>query len=592
MHEIEETSRSRGTGRAVGLCVRHETERAGRVEQAPRLGALRRDSRPRSGGHRIRARRNAAGRGTGRRLGVETPSRRDRWRGGPPLRRGRTADRPGRAAQRHRLDLPRGGGAARERFSRRSATSISRSPATMSGRLPSGWSGSATHASFRPCSSRRPSSRSSSRTDAPLPGRWRWVLWASIAVAVVSTISAALDPGRSTRRSNPIGAPRCARGHRRGAERRQRGVPRAGCLRRSLAALVVRFRTSHGIERQQMKWLAFAGVGTGQRVRDFLRPEPLVGDGRLLDVIFVTGFAALMLIPVAVAVAILRYRLYEIDRVISKTLVYGVAHGRARRGVRRRSCSRGRRCSRRSPAARTLRSPRRRSSSLRSSCRCAPACSGSSTGASTGAATTRSGRSRRSARGCARRSNSTTLAARPRVRSSTRRCSRRTCRSGCARRGLVSRSTAWLAWALAALAIALHVFGHVFVVLGIGIGTPGDEEANLGAVGFLVAFFAFPLVGAVIATRRPDNAIGWLFLAIGVVLGLDRSPRRATPTTRSLPSRAGCPRGEWAGLDGGVARPDVLRLPRARPAPLPGRTARLAALAARALGARRGRGLR
>jgi len=84
----------------------------------------------------------------------------------------------------------------------------------------------------------------------------------------------------------------------------------------------------------------------------------------------------------------------------------------------------------------------------------------------------------------------------------------------------MSRPTAWLAWGLAGLAISLHVFGHVFVVLGIGTGTPGDSETTLGAAGFLVAFYAFPLVGAVIATNRPDNAIGWVFLAMGIVLGL------------------------------------------------------------------------
>jgi hypothetical protein len=63
----------------------------------------------------------------------------------------------------------------------------------------------------------------------------------------------------------------------------------------------------------------------------------------------------------------------------------------------------------------------------------------------------------------------------------------------------------------------MHAAAHVLVVLGIGVETPGDADVNLAALGFLIAFYAFPLVGAVIASRRSDNAIGWLFLALGLV---------------------------------------------------------------------------
>jgi hypothetical protein len=75
----------------------------------------------------------------------------------------------------------------------------------------------------------------------------------------------------------------------------------------------------------------------------------------------------------------------------------------------------------------------------------------------------------------------------------------------------------WLPWTLCGAAIVMHAAAHVLVVLGIGVETPGDADVNLASVGFLIAFYAFPLVGAVIASRRPDNAIGWLFLALGLV---------------------------------------------------------------------------
>ena len=113
------------------------------------------------------------------------------------------------------------------------------------------------------------------------------------------------------------------------------------------------------------------------------------------DLLFGVAVSA---IPVAAGIAMFRYRLYDIDLVIRKTLVYGaltVVLGAVYVGCRAR---RPGRVLRRSRVAPTSRSPSRRSSSRRCSCRCGRACSGSSTAGSTAAATTRSGRSRRSAR--------------------------------------------------------------------------------------------------------------------------------------------------------------------------------------------------
>jgi hypothetical protein len=163
-------------------------------------------------------------------------------------------------------------------------------------------------------------------TGRPLPGKWRWVLWASLAVAAESLLVAGLDPSvlseTPTERHNPLHVPHTI-ADAAGALNDVSGTLFAPVvLAASLAALVVRFRRSRGIERQQMKWLAFAGsIPVGAFTLSFLLSTASV-EGLLINVVFVTGFAALTLIPVAVAIAILRYRLYEIDRVISRTLVY------------------------------------------------------------------------------------------------------------------------------------------------------------------------------------------------------------------------------------------------------------------------------
>ena len=85
----------------------------------------------------------------------------------------------------------------------------------------------------------------------------------------------------------------------------------------ALAAVVIRFRRSSGIQRQQLKWVASAGlaeiamlwVTTGEVV-----PPPI-------DMILAAVIAPL--VPVAIGITILRFRLYELDRLVSRTIAYG-----------------------------------------------------------------------------------------------------------------------------------------------------------------------------------------------------------------------------------------------------------------------------
>jgi hypothetical protein len=86
-----------------------------------------------------------------------------------------------------------------------------------------------------------------------------------------------------------------------------------------VVSLVVRFRRSRGVERQQIKWFAYAAV-----VYAALIPLDLLGlDEPLGDIVWSSlNNAATLGVYVAVGIAILRYRLYQIDIIINRTLVY------------------------------------------------------------------------------------------------------------------------------------------------------------------------------------------------------------------------------------------------------------------------------
>ena len=98
----------------------------------------------------------------------------------------------------------------------------------------------------------------------------------------------------------------------------------------AVASLLRRRRSASAVERQQLKWVGYAGailamafIGTSVAFFSPLReldPDAAVPVTMFGGIPFVTGLIA---VPIAVGVAVLRYRLYEIDALISRTLVYG-----------------------------------------------------------------------------------------------------------------------------------------------------------------------------------------------------------------------------------------------------------------------------
>ncbi|HEY8656827.1 MAG TPA: hypothetical protein VIN34_08845 [Candidatus Limnocylindria bacterium] len=95
-------------------------------------------------------------------------------------------------------------------------------------------------------------------------------------------------------------------------------------------SMVVRLRRARGVERQQMKWFAYAAVAlalvfVGTAAAFFSPLRALDPGARFPAAMFggVPFLLALMALPIGAAVAILRYRLYDIDVLINRTLVYG-----------------------------------------------------------------------------------------------------------------------------------------------------------------------------------------------------------------------------------------------------------------------------
>jgi hypothetical protein len=79
-----------------------------------------------------------------------------------------------------------------------------------------------------------------------------------------------------------------------------------------------------------------------------------------------------------------------------------------------------------------------------------------------------------------------------------------------------SRAASWLAWSLAGLSMAMFLASVALYVLARSAQSPGDRVTASDMLTY-VPILAFPLVGALIASRRPHNPIGWLLLADGTL---------------------------------------------------------------------------
>jgi len=151
--------------------------------------------------------------------------------------------------------------------------------------------------------------------------RWRLVAITSVTGLILVMVAGPLSPGPLEEMGidNPFGLPGAA------------GTVAAALtivgvllhwfsLPPAAMCVVLRFRSSEGVERQQLRWVA-AGVAGAVGLMVIGVPSGL---GFAPNWISYLVFPALLLPPVAVGVAVLRYRLYDLDRVISRTLTYGL----------------------------------------------------------------------------------------------------------------------------------------------------------------------------------------------------------------------------------------------------------------------------
>jgi hypothetical protein len=154
-----------------------------------------------------------------------------------------------------------------------------------------------------------------------LSGRWRWFARLSALLTLVGAVLAAFSPGRIVLGlpgiRNPLGIESLPNAY----------VPvqvlMLVLIAVAAASLLMRWMYARGVERQQTKWFTYTtAVAASGAILKYVISEPLdlVWLGWVGQALVLIGLAG---IPISMGIAITRYRLYEIDLLINRTLVYG-----------------------------------------------------------------------------------------------------------------------------------------------------------------------------------------------------------------------------------------------------------------------------
>jgi hypothetical protein len=158
--------------------------------------------------------------------------------------------------------------------------------------------------------------------DGRLPSRrWRLVAWMAAIGSSLNALGVAFEPGPlEANRSiaNPVGI-----GGTLGGVVEVLGVVGAVVLNVGVLlsgiSLILRLRRARGVERQQLKWFVFSAAMMGG---GFVA-SVLFSSGLVNSIAWFLGILGFSVLPAATGIAILRYRLYDIDQIINRTLVYG-----------------------------------------------------------------------------------------------------------------------------------------------------------------------------------------------------------------------------------------------------------------------------